>query len=407
MKTLEEIAQSVESGIGALQNEQKSVVKKFDDFQTETKNAIGELTHVKNTVNNQAAVIVKLNEAIAAMQREQRIGHDPMARFLASEQRCNWLVGCFRKAAGMQLTPEQKTAIVGDGSNSATLGGAVTPVETNAMIYDNLVRYGAWNTLGVIPIGSRTQLLPLMTARPTAYWVAQDTAATEGAVTGGSVTLTVQEAMAWIPVSRALLEDATGDMAGYLLELLGQAIAYRLDWACFAADGTADTTDGSYTGIASGGTAATAANGNTTVATLDLEDFVRCLTTVSAGILQRPCKWWMHPQVLAKIVQIRDSNGRPIFQTANEAPAGNAIGSILGYPVVLASAMPSTDSAGNVVAVFGDPQGSAVGIRKQFELAQSDHFEFTSNNSVFRALIRAGFIIKSATSYAKLTLAAA
>jgi HK97 family phage major capsid protein len=114
----------------------------------------------------------------------------------------------------------------------------------------------------------------------------------------------------------------------------------------------------------------------------------------------------MHPQVLAKIVQIRDSNGRPIFQTALEAPAGNSIGSILGYPVVLAAAMPSTDSAGNVVAVFGDPQGGAVGIRKQFELAQSDHFEFTSNNSVFRALIRAGFIIKSATSFAKLTLAA-
>jgi HK97 family phage major capsid protein len=342
MKTLEEIASAVETGMGTLQSEQKAVVKKVDDFQGETKNRLGELDNVIKTANSHAQVLVKLNEAINAMQRETRLGVDPAARFLSSEQRCNWLVGCFRKAAGMTLTPEQRTAIVGDGSNSATLGGAVTPVETNAMIYDNLVKYGAWNTLGVIPINSRTQLLPLMTARPTAYWVAQDTAATEGAVTGGSVTLTIQEAMAWIPVSRALLEDATGDMAGYLLGLLSEAVAYRLDWACFAANGDADTTDGSYVGIASGGTAATAADGNTTVAALDLEDFVRCLTTVSAGCLQRPCKWWMHPQVLAKIVQIRDSNGRPIFQTALEAPAGNSIGSILGYPVVLAAAMPST-----------------------------------------------------------------
>lgn len=399
---MNEFEQKVLDGVAAIDTK----VKGFESFQTETKNKIGELDNVIKTANQHGQVLAKLDEAINAMKRENGLGQDPMARFLASEQRRNWLVGCFRKAAGMSLTPEQRTAVVGDGSNSATLGGAATPVETNAMIYDNLVKYGAWNTLGVVPIGSRTQLLPLMTARPTAYWVAQDAAATEGAITGGSVTLTIQEAMAWIPVSRALLEDATGDMAGYLMEQLAQAVAYRLDWACFAADGTADTTDGSYVGIASGGTAATAANGNTTVANLDLEDFVRCLTTVSAGILQRPCKWWMHPQVLAKIVQIRDSNGRPIFQTALEAPAGNSIGSILGYPVVLAAAMPSTDSAGNVVAVFGDPQGGAVGIRKQFELAQSDHFEFTSNNSVFRALIRAGFIIKSATSFAKLTLAA-
>jgi HK97 family phage major capsid protein len=399
---MNEFEQKVLDGVAAID----SKVKGFESFQTETKNKIGELDNVIKTANQHGAILAKLDEAINALKRENGIGQDPMARFLASEQRRNWIVGCFRKAAGMSLTPEQRTAVVGDGSNSATLGGAATPVETNAMIYDNLVKYGAWNTLGVVPIGSRTQLLPLMTARPTAYWVAQDTAATEGAITGGSVTLTIQEAMAWIPVSRALLEDATGDMAGYLMEQLAQAVSLRLDHAVFAATGTANTTDGSYVGIASGGTAATAANGNTTVAALDLEDFVRCLTTVSAGILQRPCKWWMHPQVLAKIVQIRDSNGRPIFQTALEAPAGNSIGSILGYPVVLAAAMPSTDSAGNVVAVFGDPQGGAVGIRKQFELAQSDHFEFTSNNSVFRALIRAGFIIKSATSFAKLTLAA-
>jgi len=403
-KTLEEIAASVESGMSALQTEQKVVAKKFDDYQVETKNAIGELTNVKNTVNSQAQVIAKLNEAVAALGKENG-RRDPMARFLASEQRCNWLVGCFKKAAGMQLTPEQRTAVVGDGG-TGTIGGASTPVETNAMIYDNLVNYGAWNTLGVVPIGSRTQIIPIMTSRPTAYWLAQDAAATEGAIAGSSVTLTIQEAMAWVPVSRAMLEDATGDMAGYLIQQLAEAVALRLDWACFAADGTADTTDGSYVGIASGGTAATAADGNTTVKELQLEDFVRCLTTVSAGILNRPCKWWMHPTALAKIVQIRDSNGRPLFQTALEAPAGNNIGSILGYPVVLAAAMPSTDSAGNVVAVFGDPQGAAVGIRKQFELAQSDHFEFTSNNSVFRALIRAGFIIKRADSFAKLTLAA-
>jgi HK97 family phage major capsid protein len=408
---INEVAAKVEQGVTALQTEQKEVKKNFDQLQTETKNAIGELTAVKNTVNNQAEVIGKLNEAIKSFEREQHIGSNPIARFTASDQRCNWLVGCFKKAAGMSLTKAEHEAVytkTGVYQGDSGIGAAVTPTETSSMIYDALLRYGQWNTLGVVPIGAHTQVLPLISARPTAYWVAQDAAITEGAMTGTSVSLVIRAAGAWIPASRELLQDAQDngqDMAGYLLEQLSQAVAYRLDWACFAADGGADTTDGSYTGIAVGGTAATAATGNTTVATLDLEDFVRCLTTVSAGLLQRPCKWWIHPQVLAKIVQIRDSNGRPIFQTALEAPAPGAIGSILGYPVVLTGAMPSTDSTGNVIACFGDPQGGAVGIRKQFELAQSDHFEFSSNNTCFRVIVRAGFIIKAATSFAKLTLA--
>ena len=403
MKTIEEIASAVESGMADLQGK----VKKFDELQTETKQAVGELTAVKNTVNKQAEVIAKLNAAVAAMDKERNLA-SPVARFTASEKRCDWLVGVFKMALNNgkldTLSPSQRTAVTGVDSG---IGAAVTPQETSAMIYDALLTYGQWSTLGVVPVGSRTQILPLVTARPTAYWVAQGAQITEGAITGSSVTLTIKEAAAWIPVARALLDDAEGDMAGYLLEQLAQAVAYRLDWACFAADGTNDSTDGAYTGIASGGTAATAANGNTTVANLDLEDFVRCLTTIDAGLLQRPCKWWMHPQVLAKVVQIRDSNGRPIFQTALEAPAGNSIGSILGYPVVLAGAMPSTDSAGNVVAVFGDPQGCAVGVRKQFEMARSDEFQFDYNRACFRQIVRAGVIIKSATSFAKLTLAAA
>jgi HK97 family phage major capsid protein len=111
--------------------------------------------------------------------------------------------------------------------------------------------------------------------------------------------------------------------------------------------------------------------------------------------------------VLAKIIQIKDLNGRPIFQNALEAPAGNSIGSILGYPVIVTAAMPSTDSAGNVVAVFGDPQGCAVGVRKSFELARSSDFQFDYNREAFRTIVRAGVVIKSATSFAKLTLAAA
>lgn len=412
MTLTEEQADKVVKGVETLQKDSAAVSKRFEDFQTSTKTELGQalaqIKELKENANSQAAIIAELKRSQVALNRETTRGLDPIARFCASEERCNWLVGNFKRALGMPLAKGEiealkRTAITGVDSG---IGGAVTPQETNAMIYDALLTYGQWNTLGVIPVGSRTQVLPLITVRPTAYWVAQGAQITEGAMTGSSNTLTIKEAAAWIPVARALLEDAEGDMASYILRQLAEAVAYRLDWACFAADGTNDTTDGAYTGIAVGGTAATAADGNTTVANLDLDDFARCLTTVSAGVLQRPCRWWIHPQILAKIVLIRDGNGRPIFQNALEAPAPGAIGSILGYPVTLTGAMPSTDSAGQVVAVFGEPAAGAVGLRKQFEMAQSDEFQFDYNRRAFRLIVRAGFAIQNATSFAMLTTAA-
>jgi HK97 family phage major capsid protein len=396
---------TVLDGVNSLQAKQATLLQNYDQLTADTKRAMEELTIVKNRVNDLAEVSNKLRKLELQLGRESRLAFgDPIARFVSSEERCHWLIGCFRKAIGAPLTPEQKTAVTGIDSGT---GAAVTPQETEAAIYDALLTYGQWGTLGVIPVGSRTQILPLITARPTAYWVAQGAQITEGAFTGTSVTLTIKEAAAWIPVARALLDDASIDMAGYILQQLAEGVALRLDWACFAADGTNDTTDGAYTGIAVGGTAAEAAAGNTEVSKLDLEDFVHCFTHVDAGVLQRPCKWWMHPLILAKMCTVKDSNGRPIFQTALEAPNGGSIGSILGYPVVPTAAMPSTDAASQVLAVFGDPQAGAVGVRKQFELARSDEFQFDYNRTCFRTIIRAGFVIRSATSFAKLTTPAA
>jgi HK97 family phage major capsid protein len=382
--------------------------KTFDDFQTETKQALGELKATRDTVNKQADVIASLKKALAAFERERAMaigGEAAMRNLVARENAANYIIGCFKAARKLELSPAQKTAITGVDSG---VGAAITPQETGKVVYDNLLGYGQFATLGLVPIGSRTQVLPYVSARPTAYIVGQGAQITEGAVTGSSTTATIKEFAAWLPVPNAMLEDAEDndmDLAMYLLDLIAQAIAYRLDWAAFAADGTDDTTDGAYTGIAVGGTAATAGAGNTTVAELELPDFVRCLTTVGAGVLQRNAKWWIHPTIIAKICLVRDANGRPIFQLANESPSGT-IGSILGFPVVPTGAMPSTDSAGNVVAVFGDPRGCAVGIRKQLNLASSSDFQFDYNRTAFRGVMRAGVQVQLATSFAKLTLPA-
>lgn len=403
-----EFQQKMLAGVETLSTEtnriktgQEKILADVTRLDAETKRAFEDLTKVKEHANDFTQALARVQ---ALLKREERSAFgNPLERFCADETRANWVLGAFKKAAGLPLTPAQKTALTGIDSG---LGAAATPQETANMIYDALLRYGQWSTLGVMPIGSRTQVVPLVTARPTAYWTAQGAQISEGAVTGSSVTLTIKEAAAWIPVANALLEDAESSFAPYLMDLLLQAVAYRLDWACFAADGTNDTTDGAFTGIAVGGTAAGAATGNVSVATLDYDDFVKCLTTVDAGVLGRAAKWWIHPTVLAKITLIKDSNGRPIFQNALEAPAPGAIGSICGYPVVVTGAMPSTDSTSKVIAVFGDPQGCAVGVRKQFALDSSSDFQFDYNRTAYRAIVRAGVVVKSATSFAMLTTAA-
>jgi HK97 family phage major capsid protein len=122
-------------------------------------------------------------------------------------------------------------------------------------------------------------------------------------------------------------------------------------------------------------------------------------------VLKRKAKWWMHPQTMAQVVLIRDKMGRPLFQTFTEVPVPGSIGSILGYPVhptAIAPVPPISGANNQVVAAFGDPEGWAVGIREDLELASSDDIGFPQNLRAFRTLMRAG--VKGKTVAASTTL---
>jgi HK97 family phage major capsid protein len=403
----QEFQTKVLGGVETLQTEQKAVKQEVATLSQETKGAIAEINRIKSVTNDQAVLLQQIQRAQVSLRSDiVRANGDPIRRIMSDENKVRSILKTLLLAgagAKMELRPEAKALL-----ESSTPGSTVINNEVAQDVYDVLSTYGAWSTLGVRSVSKYLQTMPVKTARPVALWMLTGAGqiGADSNKAGTSVNLTMLDMGVLIGVARALIEEADIDVVADVLADFGEACAYRLDWAAFAADGSNDTTDGNYTGIASGGTAATAANGNTTVSALDVDDFVKCLTTVAAGTLRRACKWWVHPSIMAKIVLVKDANGRPVFQNALEAPAPNAIGSILGYPVVLADAMPSTDSAGNVVAVFGDPQGCAVGIRKQFEFAASDSFYFDYNQIAYRGVMRAGVIIRAATAFAKLTLAA-
>jgi HK97 family phage major capsid protein len=114
----------------------------------------------------------------------------------------------------------------------------------------------------------------------------------------------------------------------------------------------------------------------------------------------------MHPQILARLMSIKDNNGRPIFLGALEAPSYGAIGTILGYPVIPVMAAPSADAAGLAVAAFGDRNGQVVGLRDDFVFEASDHYRWNTLERSFRAYGRAATGTRRADAFSILTTAA-
>lgn len=426
-KTYDEMAKEITAD---LKDAPKKIVKLYEEIEK-----------LKKTANDSQANFDKFEKAIAkfdeSMKRIVRVEFgDPLQRFIADDQKRAWLNAVVRACAFpnsisklpkeqqevLEWADKQRGAVTGADSS---LGQATVPTAWASEIYSLLSMFGIWNTFQVMSnLSARTTTLPMATARPTAVWIgsgtgtAEGAAITEGTFTGTSVNLVIQTLASYIGITRELIQDSSADIAAFVGSELFQSIANGLDHAALTADASADQTDGGYRGIFDAGAAntnliATAAAGNITVEGTQLADWERCRTTVNARVLSKMSKWWMHPFTLSKAMLIVDGNGRPIFQSALEAPSPGSIGRILGSPVVIGDACPSTNAANAKIAVFGDPEGLAVGIRQDFELASSADFRFDKNQICYRALTRAGVIIKTTTGsstlkpFAVLTLPAA
>ena len=407
---------------GKLKSSYEKVVADLDRADKEVKSALEELTKVKNTCNDFDVNLRAMQKVQRAVKLNARSSfRDPVEAALDNEETkayFNALAQLINHKGDVSKLPAELKKIVDDARAASkamsgvdsSLGAATIPTVTFNEIYDLLLEYGQWSTLGVMRVGARTTVLPVATARPNFYWIGANTggtgetsAITESDMAGSSVNLVIQTLATYLTISRELLADSTVDLAPYLMKQMIQSVSYGLDTAAFTASGASDQTNAGYYGIFNAASvntnlASVAANGNVTVAQTQLEDWMNCLLTVNAEVLVRKPKWWMHPQTLAQAALVRDKNGRPIFQTWLEVPNPGSIGSILGYPVIQTAVAPvpaPTGAAGSTVTVFGDGEGQAVGIRQDMEFATSDDILFAQNMRAFRALMRAGTKLKT------------
>lgn len=408
-----EFQKKVLGGVEALSGQIKSHQQKIDEITSnvgnvhkDTKDALERFTQLKNeqaTITEQMLAFRKLH---LQLNREVRMAHgDPIKRLQANEEFVTYLNAAVRVHLGYGhvLSEPQKKAL--DEAN--TPGSTMINQALAREIYDALPNYGIWNTLAVVPLGTKTNLFPVDTADPVASFIDEaGTISDDTNFAGTAVTLTVKKIAALVNVSRELLQDSEFDVTAIVMRKFLRAAGKRMDHAAFIGDGVSDASNGGFTGVFNFGTVITAATGNTTVETLDYEDVLAVPLGIAEGTLGRALRWWMHPFILFRMTTIKDGNGRPIFLTAIEAPTTGGIGSLLGYPITTGHILPTTNAAATKIAAFGDPDAYVVGVRQDVEIDSSDHARWTTDQRSFRLIARAGFKGRLATALTILKTAA-
>lgn len=409
----EQFEKSVLEKIGSVTEQNQQLLKNYEQMQKETKQAMESLTMLKNSnadLESQMRAMTRLNQSLKN-ERRSAFGTDPVKSFARDREKALLMVAGMAKRLDV-LSGCSKS--IRDAAASKDLDSANTPgsslianAEIDSEIYDLLLTYGAYRQLNVRMIGAKSQDVRIKTARALMAFVDEAGAIGADATKAGTkTTLTPKKIAGLISVSNELADDDVTGVAEDIVRDFMESAAYVLDWISFTANGDADATDGGFSGMFYGGTSRVAAAGNVSVATLDMDDFVACLSGAPAEVLQRGAKWFIHPTFIAKALLIKDGNGRSIFNTAIEAPSFGAMGTILGYPVAPVGVAPSTDGVSKKIASFGDPEGQAVRIRKDLMIDRSKDFAFDTDELTFRATLRAGSLTRAATAFQILTTAA-
>jgi HK97 family phage major capsid protein len=406
-------------GIGAVKKQVATIEQNFATSDKEAKQLAEDFSkHVKqfDGLPSQVADIVRTVEKIqlkVANERRSNFGSN-LDIILGDPEMRSTVNGLIRTGIDpgghkIKINDDQKKAVEDYRralTSSSGAGSGYVNTQLLPAIYALIAEHGVWRGFDVTPVGANSSKMIVDTSDPVFGWTAENTAPGESSYNGGPVSAAIGKILGWLAIPRELLADSEIDLAAYLLPKFANAIAYRLDWTALSADGTADTTDGGYTGIFFGGTAAVAATGNVSVATHDLEDYLATMLAVNSAVLSRPANWWVHPQNLVRMISVKDGNGRSIFLPSIDAPSMGGLGSILGAPVVLSHAAPSANTTSSKIAAYGDPKGLGINLREDFEFASSEDVKFTEDQVVFKGRARGAVKVKQASAFGVLTNAA-
>ncbi|HOC57898.1 MAG TPA: phage major capsid protein [Verrucomicrobiota bacterium] len=301
--------------------------------------------------------------------------------------------------------PGTKTAV----TTGTGVGAGSVPDEVAALIINLAQTYGAFRTLNVRPAPSGKTTFPVAKLDPGAVGEAPFiTPANQGGqltpvskVLGTGLETEARELPILVDVANALLDDDRADLGAVLADLFAAAIARRIEWAAFSADGTDDQQDGGQTGIFAHGDvpAVTAAAGHRSVELLQEEDLLKAMDAVADAAQMRRCRWWMHPTHFLKLLRVKDGSGARLVTSEEGEPF------LVGRPVTLVASAPSATAAGSKVIAYGCGDAYLVALREELKLVVSDEVKFDCNIRQFRATARVFCGMLDASWFSTLALA--
>jgi len=271
-----------------------------------------------------------------------------------------------------------------EGVNTA--GGFLVPAPMLATIIDLREEYGVFRReANVVPMERDTLSVPRRTGGLTAYFVAENQAATESDASWGQVNLTARKVATLTRMSTEISEDAVINMADRLAAEIAYAFAYKEDLCGFLGDQS--TTYGGIQGVAQYFArtgvvdtfkgAVNAASGHDLLSEVDKDDLAACI-----GVLPtyaRPnAKWYCSQMAYSLVFEslLMAQGGSGTNDLANGAPPR-----YMGFPIVISQVLASTTSACNNthLLLFGDlRQACTMGVSRDVTIATTNdrYFEY-------------------------------
>jgi HK97 family phage major capsid protein len=288
------------------------------------------------------------------------------------------------------------------GGQVNSLGGNLVFEDFSNTIIRLVEKFGvAMNVFQNVTMSSDTLLVPRRLTGVTSYWLGENSTITTSDPTATMVQLVAKKLACATKVSNELLADNAISVASWLAQEYATSLSAAIDDAAF--NGTGTSTYGGIRGLAQidDGTHTasiqSAATGNTTVASLDIDDYVACLAKLPRYAIGTSA-FYMHPSVYHNSVQrLMLSSGTAGSGTIGALSGGNTAANLsqgtpntfLGLPVVWVLKMNAAPTTGQIAAYVGDLSLAGImAVKSDMQVATSTDRYFEADQTAFRAIQR-------------------
>ncbi len=248
-------------------------------------------------------------------------------------------------------------------------GGYLVPTEFSDRIFRLADDYGvARRDAFTVNMKSNTKKMPAGLTGVTMTYVDEGgkKPLTKGSF--GTVELVARTASGISAMTNDIVQDSSPDLVSYLERLIPESLAKREDTSIFFGnDGTIEGITGATADNAIEAVATQTASG-ATVDGVTLDDLNEMKYGIK-GSAAVGAKFYCNRNFIGVLERIKDDNGRYLISTS---PDNGAVKKIWGVPIETSDAFPSSPTAGDIVAVFGNLQNCYHGQRAGLAILPSD-----------------------------------